>query len=90
MSVQLTVDIAPEVLANAELVARRRNSTLEQEVARALSRLAAERDVEDGSNLSVEEKLLIVERLRGVVTLPPDFEMKSFIEGEKWKKYGPA
>jgi len=82
MNATLNLDLDPEILREAEMQARSRNTTLASIVARQLGIMALNwKDSQSG-------KTPLTDFLRGSVHLPADFDLKATLENELSSKYG--
>ena len=82
MSATLTVNLDSEVLAQAEQEARARHTTLPEVVAHQLRVMAR------NWQQSRAGKTPLTDALRGVMTLPTDFDERATLTEELQKKYG--
>ncbi len=81
MNATLHLELDPQILHEAELEARRRNTTLARIVARQLGIMSLNwKESQSG-------KTPLTDFLRGAVQLPEDFDLKTTLEIELASKY---
>lgn len=82
MNATLHLDLDPQILREAEMEARSRNTTLARIIARQLGIMSL------NWKESQRGKTPLTDFLRGSVSLQADFDLKTTLENELSSKYG--
>lgn len=87
MKTKLTLVMEDEVIYNAKKYAKKKEESLSSLVENYLKAVAAGQTNEEGKNKIVKKRTSPIEKYRGIINLPPDYDYKEEVGKYLLEKY---